>query len=102
MTGTARIDRATWIRNTTAEMMADEQYAARGMFPQLSDGTETVTVVNTPIVSEGAPRASRLGPRLGQDTHAVLSDLGITNAEIAHLDRELAVGVPRVQLVAPE
>jgi crotonobetainyl-CoA:carnitine CoA-transferase CaiB-like acyl-CoA transferase len=71
--------------NDISDMLADEQYEARGMFPQVTDEHGTVRLVNTPIIADGAPRIRTLAPAMGAHTVPVLIELGLTGTEIEEL-----------------
>jgi CoA:oxalate CoA-transferase len=99
-------DRDEWIKllrdakipcgpiNTIPEMLADEHLAARQLFEKLRLGDQEQTVVRTPVVSPGAPRAVRPPPELGAETRALLGESGYDDAEIAELARDGVVAYP--------
>jgi formyl-CoA transferase len=72
---------------TVADIAADPHYAARGMLHEirLADGEPLVVPGVVPKLSRtpGAHRSN--APRLGQDTDAVLHELGLTQEQIAGL-----------------
>jgi crotonobetainyl-CoA:carnitine CoA-transferase CaiB-like acyl-CoA transferase len=74
------------------QMLGDSQYTAREMFPSDAERFGHRRIVNTPIVADGAPRARRRAPAVGEDTHALLGELGVAEAEIEVLLREHVVG----------
>jgi crotonobetainyl-CoA:carnitine CoA-transferase CaiB-like acyl-CoA transferase len=41
--------------------------------------------VNTPLIADGAPRAQRRAPALGEDTAELLGELGLDDQEISEL-----------------
>ncbi|MEU6381793.1 CoA transferase [Streptomyces sp. NPDC046909] len=71
--------------NTVAAMIDDSHYAARGMFPHDEERFGHPTVVNTPILSDGAPRATGRAPVLGADTARLLSELGFDDVAVDRL-----------------
>ncbi|GAA3566987.1 CoA transferase [Amycolatopsis ultiminotia] len=78
--------------NTIPQMLDDSQYAARGMFPNDVERFGHHHIVNTPLIADGAPRAHRKAPGVGQDTVALLSELGVGDEEIRALVRDRVVG----------
>ncbi|NML46413.1 CoA transferase [Ramlibacter sp. G-1-2-2] len=72
---------------TVADIVADPHYAARGMLQQvrLDDG-ELLTVPGVvPKLSRTPGGHRRNAPRIGQDTEAVMRELGLTEEQIAGL-----------------
>ena len=72
---------------TVADIAADPHYAARGMLQQvrLDDG-ETLTVPGiVPKLSRTPGAHQRNAPKLGQDTEAVMRELGLSDEQIAGL-----------------
>lgn len=72
---------------TVADIAADPHYAARGMLQQvrLDDG-DTLTVPGiVPKLSRTPGGQHRNAPRLGQDSEAVMRELGLTDEQIAGL-----------------
>ncbi|MEJ8840542.1 CaiB/BaiF CoA transferase family protein [Ramlibacter sp. AN1133] len=72
---------------TVADIAADPHYAARGMLQQvrLDDG-DTLTVPGiVPKLSRTPGGQHRNAPRLGQDSEAVMRELGLTPEQIAGL-----------------
>ncbi|ONH60481.1 CoA transferase [Frankia sp. CcI49] len=78
--------------NRIGEILTDEQFAVRGLFEHDEHRFGQPTVVNTPIVSDGAPRARGRAPALGQDTLSVLSGLGYDGERISTLIERGVVG----------
>lgn len=78
--------------NNIPQMLNDSQYAARGMFPSDAERFGHRCIVNTPLIADGAPRAQRRAPGIGQDTAALLSELGIGDHEMRALLRDQVVG----------
>jgi crotonobetainyl-CoA:carnitine CoA-transferase CaiB-like acyl-CoA transferase len=78
--------------NNIPQMLDDSQYAARGMFPGDVERFGHHRIVNTPLIADGAPRAQRRAPGLGQDTVALLGELGIGDREIRAMVRNQVLG----------
>ncbi|SFW86737.1 CaiB/BaiF CoA transferase family protein [Amycolatopsis australiensis] len=78
--------------NTVPQMLDDAQYAARGMFPDDAGRFGHDRIVNTPLIADGAPRARRKAPALGEDTVALLTELGLGDREIQAMARDRVVG----------
>ncbi|WP_043737397.1 CaiB/BaiF CoA transferase family protein [Nocardia asiatica] len=76
--------------NTIDQVLADPQFEARGMFPRSTDRFGDAPMVNTPIVSDGAPRARRQAPQVGEQTDHILTELGYSPGDI---DRLVSAGV---------
>jgi formyl-CoA transferase len=72
---------------TVADIAADPHYAARGMLQQLrtADGQAMLVPGIVPKLSRTPGGQRRLAPALGQDTDAVLREVGITEEQIAAL-----------------
>jgi formyl-CoA transferase len=72
---------------TVADIAADPHYAARGMLQQVRlDEGETLTVPGiVPKLSRTPGAHRRNAPRLGQDTEAVMRELGLSDEQIAGL-----------------
>jgi formyl-CoA transferase len=75
---------------SVADMMADAQFAARGMIEQqqLPDGTPLKVPAIVPKLSVTPGQTSWLGPRLGEHTEEVLMRLGHDRASIEALRRD--------------
>jgi crotonobetainyl-CoA:carnitine CoA-transferase CaiB-like acyl-CoA transferase len=71
--------------NGVGDIVSDEQFLARGLFVHDEERHGQPTIVNTPIVSDGAPRARGAAPELGRDTEAILADLGYDAQRISAL-----------------
>ena len=71
--------------NTVDAIIKDPHYAARGMFPHDEARFGHTTIVNTPILSDGAPRATGRAPALGADTARLLAGVGFDEAAIDQL-----------------
>ncbi|TCK22172.1 CaiB/BaiF CoA transferase family protein [Pseudonocardia endophytica] len=82
--------------NDVPGMLADPQYAARRMFPGEGPGDAERfgqrRIVNTPLVADGAPRAHRRAPAVGEDTLALLAEIGIEGEVARTLVRDHVVG----------
>jgi formyl-CoA transferase len=72
---------------TIADIAADPHYRARGMIEQvtLEDGTTVAVPGIVPKLSETPGSHRRNAPRLGQDTDAVLREIGLSAGQIAAL-----------------
>jgi formyl-CoA transferase len=75
---------------SVADMMADAQFAARGMIEQqqLPDGTPLKVPAIVPKLSVTPGQTAWLGPRLGEHTEEILTALGHDRASIDALRRE--------------
>jgi formyl-CoA transferase len=72
---------------TVADIAADPHYLARGMIDavQMDDSTALPVPGVVPKLSETPGRHRRNAPSLGQDSDAVLAELGLTPAQVADL-----------------
>lgn len=72
---------------TIADIAADPHYAARGMLEQvrMTDGTALAVPGFVPKLSATPGGHRRNAPTVGQDTDAVLRELGLSEAQIAGL-----------------
>jgi formyl-CoA transferase len=72
---------------TVADIAADPHYRARGMLETLSmeDGTELAVPGIVPKLSRTPGQHGRPAPDIGQDTDAVLAEIGLTQRQIAEL-----------------
>jgi formyl-CoA transferase len=72
---------------TVADIAADPHYAARGMLEkvQMSDGSTLAVPGFVPKLSATPGSQRRNAPTLGQDTDAVLREIGLTEAQIIAL-----------------
>jgi formyl-CoA transferase len=72
---------------TVADIAADPHYAARGMLQpiRLDDGSELTVPGVVPKLSRTPGAHRRNAPRLGQDTDAVLRELGLSEEQVAAL-----------------
>lgn len=72
---------------TVADIAADPHYQARGMIEQvrMDDGTQLAVPGIVPKLSLTPGAHRRNAPALGQDTDAVLREVGLTDAQIAAL-----------------
>ncbi len=69
----------------TAEMLRDDQLAERGVFSDVDYGDATLTLVNTPIRSDGVAGIRGRAPALGSDTRLLLRECGYSDIEIDRL-----------------
>ncbi|MFM7342367.1 MAG: CoA transferase, partial [Betaproteobacteria bacterium] len=72
---------------TVADIAADPHYAARGMLQsvRLDDGSDLSLPGFVPKLSLTPGGHRRNAPRLGQDSDAVLAEIGLTPQQIAAL-----------------
>jgi formyl-CoA transferase len=79
---------------TIADIAADPHYAARGMLQkvQMDDGSELAVPGFIPKLSATPGSQRRNAPALGQDTDAVLREVGLTEAQIVALRERGVVG----------
>ncbi len=79
---------------TVADIAADPHYAARGMLEQvaLADGSAVAVPGFIPKLSRTPGGHRRNAPALGQDTDAVLREVGLNEAQIAALRARGVVG----------
>ncbi len=72
---------------TVADIAADPHYAARGMLQQvdMADGTQLAVPGFVPKLSLTPGSHRRNAPTLGQDTDAVLREVGLSEDQIAQL-----------------
>ncbi|PXX97633.1 CaiB/BaiF CoA transferase family protein [Halomonas sp. LBP4] len=74
--------------NTLSEVFDDPQVRHRGMRRTLSRGELEVPQVANPLRFDGEPATSEVAPpRLGQDSDAILAEMGLTADDIARLRR---------------
>jgi formyl-CoA transferase len=79
---------------TIADIAADPHYAARGMLSlvTLDDGTQVAVPGFVPKLSRTPGGHRRNAPKLGQDTEAVLREVGITDAQLQALRERGVIG----------
>lgn len=79
---------------TVADIAADPHYAARGMLQkvQMDDGSELAVPGFVPKLSATPGSQRRNAPALGQDTDAVLREVGLTESQIVALRERGVVG----------
>jgi formyl-CoA transferase len=70
-----------------AEISADPQYAARGMFEHvlLPDGSPLAVPRTTPLLSRTPATANSAGPELGAHNDEIWREVGLTAAEVETL-----------------
>jgi hypothetical protein len=59
-----------------------------------------IAIVNTPIISEGAPRARGRAPRLGESTPALLTELLYDQTQISDLLRDGVIGIAEPEVLS--
>lgn len=80
---------------TAADVVTDEQYAARNMIQRfdVDDGERLLTDVGfpgiVPVFGGTSPQITALGPDLGADTAAVLTELGWTPDQITAYEEDI-------------
>jgi formyl-CoA transferase len=81
---------------TVADIAADPHYRARGMLQevQMADGSRLAVPGIVPKLSATPGGHRRNAPALGQDTDAVLREIGLDPAQIEELKRRGIVGAP--------
>ena len=79
---------------TVEDIAADPHYLARGMLAEvsMSDGSILAVPGMVPKLSRTPGQHRRNAPSLGQDTDAVLLDLGITEDQISEMKKRGIVG----------
>jgi formyl-CoA transferase len=79
---------------TVADIAADPHYQARGMLAkvQMGDGSDVLVPGIVPKLSRTPGNHRRNAPDLGQDTHAVLREVGLTPTQIQALKDKGIVG----------
>jgi formyl-CoA transferase len=79
---------------TVEDIAADPHYLARGMLAEvsMSDGSILKVPGMVPKLSRTPGQHRRNAPSLGQDTNAVLLDLGITEDQISEMKKRGIVG----------
>ena len=79
---------------TVADIAADPHYAARGMLQtvQMDDGSALTVPGVVPKLSATPGGQWRLAPALGQDSEAVLREVGLTEEQIAALRARGVIG----------
>lgn len=79
--------------NSIGQVLNDPQYATRNLFPHDHDRFGQERIVNTPVVSDGAPRARTRAPRTGADSLDLLFELGLGEDQIAQLVQAGVIGI---------
>ena len=79
--------------SSVPEALADRQAVARGMVQEYDyPGAGRVRALGNPVkLSRSPARLAKAAPRLGEDTEAVLAELGLARAEIDALRRAGAI-----------
>ncbi|MBE7368654.1 CaiB/BaiF CoA transferase family protein [Ramlibacter pallidus] len=82
---------------TVADIAADPHYAARGMLQEirLDDGDPLLVPGVVPKLSRTPGAHRRNAPALGQDTDAVLREIGLTPGQVAALRERGIIETPR-------
>jgi formyl-CoA transferase len=78
---------------TVADIAADPHYRARGMLQalRLDDGSELTVPGVVPKLSRTPGSHRRNAPQVGQDTDAILAEVGLTQEQITELRRRGAI-----------
>ena len=79
--------------NSIDQVLTDPQFAARNLFPEDPDRFGQERMVNTPLVTDGAPRARAKAPRIGADSSVLLDELGMDESEIAQLVQQGVIAI---------
>lgn len=82
--------------NSMDAVVQDQQFAVRGMFPHDPHRHGQPTMVNTPVIADGAPRARGRAPRIGQNTAELLVELGYSADRIRQLVDDGVIAVDDV------
>jgi crotonobetainyl-CoA:carnitine CoA-transferase CaiB-like acyl-CoA transferase len=69
--------------NTIADAMDDDQFRARDMWRPVNVGDTAVSVINTPIKSDGSPGVRAPAPAVGEHSAELLAGLGYDAETIA-------------------
>ena len=82
---------------TVADIAADPHYQARGMLDEIrmSDGTRLALPGIVPKLSLTPGAHRRNAPTLGQDSDAVLREIGLTSPQIAALRGRALAAMPQ-------
>ena len=82
---------------TVADIAADPHYAARGMLQQveLPDGNTLTVPGIIPKLSRTPGAQHRNAPVLGQDTDAVMREIGLSSEQIAALRARGVIQAPQ-------
>jgi crotonobetainyl-CoA:carnitine CoA-transferase CaiB-like acyl-CoA transferase len=86
--------------NSIDQVLADPQFETRGMFPRDEARYGQETIVNTPIIADGAPRARGKAPRIGESTSGLLAELGYDDQQIEALLRDRVVAAAQPETVS--
>lgn len=101
-------DRADWLALATKhrlpigpindgidEVRADPQISSRPMFAEGEADGKPVTYVGQPAIVDGAVfETPAAAPEIGQDNHALLTELGYDRAQIAKLEADRVIAAP--------
>src|SRR4051812_27855360 len=87
-----RAGTGTSVSNTPAEVVAHPRLAARDRWQTIDSPVGPLTALPPPPVLADRPLAMGPVPALGQQTEAVLSELGLTPDEIAELRAAAVIG----------
>jgi crotonobetainyl-CoA:carnitine CoA-transferase CaiB-like acyl-CoA transferase len=79
--------------NSIDQVLADPQFAARNLFPEDPALFGQERMVNTPVVSDGAPRARAKAPGIGADSSVLLRELGMDESEIKQLVQQGVIAI---------
>ena len=77
--------------NGIGEVLAHPQVIARKMIREMESPVGTVPVIGSPLRLSDSPARFDPIPALGQDTEAILQELGYTSAEIDAFRRDRVI-----------
>ena len=86
--------------NSIDQVVTDPQFDIRGMFPRDEARYGQETIVNTPIIADGAPRARGKAPRIGESTAEILAELGYDDRTVEALLRDHVVAAVKPEIVS--
>jgi crotonobetainyl-CoA:carnitine CoA-transferase CaiB-like acyl-CoA transferase len=87
--------------NSIADIVNDQHFTERGVFVRDPEQFGDPTIVNVPIVADGAPRARGRAPELGDATVRLLKEVGYDDAAVDGLIAAGTVAAPAHPATAP-